>query len=361
MQNRVEEVRASCVFAKDQSNIAISDDRIRDFFAKLDTDRFQKLKNEHGLIFPLKFPSFSEEINFICVLSLLNACSGYRQTFHKVTGHGAADNIRRLLLGMYLSDEKALSAENLTKVTATQLATVLGVDTHTESQHPTLPFVTMGNIGGPLHEPLQLIATACQAAGQFLEKNGQKSLGLYVLDACSEAQHAADFESHLLDLIVRVPGFDDECTLEGRPVYIYKKAFYLLNALREQVIGRLAPNAPPIAHQLAEKWRDGFPQPIPMFVDNVIPTLLRHFGVLDLESCSSEALRDWTVNDNEVPLHQDDAYRIRAASLVAGGRMAELSPFPMTEVELDAYLWSIAKDPELRPIPRISEKNTIAY
>ncbi|WFD43453.1 hypothetical protein MPSI1_002115 [Malassezia psittaci] len=314
MQNRVEEVRASCEFAKDKSNIAISDDRIRDFFAKLDSDRFQKLKNEHGLVFPLKFPSFAEEINFISVLSLLNACSGYRQAFHNATGHGAADNIRRLLLGMYLSDEKALSAENLSKVTATQLATVLGVATHTESQHPTLPFVTIGNIGGPLQEPLELIADACKTAGQFLEKNGQKSLGEYVLNACSEAQHTANLESHILDSIVCVPGFEDACTLEDRPVYIYKKAFYLLNALRGQVVGRLASDAPPIAHQLAEKWRNGFSQPIPMFVDNVIPTLLRHFGVLDLGSCSSEALREWTVSDKEIPLHRDDAYRIRAAS-----------------------------------------------
>ena len=362
MTPRLVEVRPSCAAAAAASHIAIDDTAIDAFLHALDTQRFDALKKEHGLVFPLKFSTFLDEINFVCVLSLLNALSGYRKTFHEVTGHGAYDNVRHMLLGMYLSNDHALTAKALREVTPTQLATVLGVPTHSESKHPTLPFVTVGTVGGPLHEPLELVANACKAAGQFLEEEGKADLGQYVLDACAEALKQEQTESHLLEAIACVPGFDDACTLDGEPVYLYKKAFFLMNALRERLVGGTLPSdAPPVATQLAERWRTAFPEPLPMFVDNVIPTMLRHYGILRTDEANSDALRAWTASEQGVVLSKEDAYRIRAAALAAGARMVERATTGMTEVELDGYLWSVAKDPELRTIPRISEQDTMMY
>ncbi|WFD01688.1 hypothetical protein MOBT1_000364 [Malassezia obtusa] len=361
MAPRLADVRPACAAAAAASQIAIDDAAIDAFLANLDTQRFDALKKEHGLVFPLKFPSFHDEVNFLGVLSLLNALSGYRKAFHEATGHGAFDNTRHMLLGLYLSNEDALSAKALREVTPTQLANVLGVPTHTESKHPTLPFVTVGTVGGPLHAPLELVANTCKAAGQFLEAEGKPDLGRYLLDACAEALEKERPESHLLESIVCVPGFDDATTLDGQPVYIYKKAFFLMNALRERVTGSLPPDAPPAAAQLAERWRTGFPEPLPMFVDNVIPTLLHHYGIVRTADASSEVLRSWTASDEGVRLQKDDAYRIRAAALAAGARIVERAQLPMTEVELDGYLWTVAKDPALRSLPRIAEQDTMMY
>ena len=98
-----------------------------------------------------------------------------------------------------------------------------------------------------------------------------------------------------------------------------------------------------------------------MFVDNVIPTMLHHYGILKTDEASSDALRAWTASEEGVVLSKDDAYRIRAAALAAGARIVERATTGMTEVELDGYLWSVAKDPELRKIPRISEQDTMMY
>lgn len=194
-------VRPSCAAAARASQIAISDEKIDAFLGGLDVARYNELKKEHGLVFPLRFGSFTEEITFVSTLSLLNALSGYRAEFHAATGHGAYDNVRHLLLGMYLANDKALSAASLRDVTPTQLASVLGVPTHTESAHPTLPFVTVGTVGGPLHAPLELVANACKAAGQFLEEEGKPDLGTYILDACTDALAHDDAESRLLESV----------------------------------------------------------------------------------------------------------------------------------------------------------------
>lgn len=124
-----------------------------------------------------------------------------------------------------------------------------------------------------------------------------------------------------------------------------------------------------------------------MFVDNVLPTMCVHLGLLDLSQCSEEALVQWgqtsTVqkNNKHVGVIQgpiltiSQAYIVRAAALDAGvkvvqrardlavqqpERFAWLHNF--NEVDLDGYLWSVAKDdPELRSVPRMVEKGTIMY
>lgn len=157
------------------------------------------------------------------------------------------------------------------------------------------------------------------------------------------------------------------------------------------------------------------PKSLPMFVDNVIPTMLVHLGIIDLSECHVKALKEWgkevviakaersqqqkaqgeaegegesTKRKTEVvkgpELTKDEAYIIRAAALDAGEKIkrraihlasSSLSSSSgeadkldlawlnqMNEVDIDGYLWSVAKDDkELRKVPRLVERSTVMY
>ncbi|WFD20340.1 hypothetical protein MCAP1_002584 [Malassezia caprae] len=375
------DVRAVCADVAQDAGIRVDEERIRAFLQSLTQDAFEPRKTQHGLRFPLAFASVEDEVNLVAVLALLNAFSGYRIDFHKATGHGAYDNVRRMILGLYLSvdgDAASLSAESLAHVTPAMLAQLLGVPTHTEAPHPTLPMVTVGTQGGPLKEPLELAASMCRDTGAFLLKRHIPSLGAYVLQACEAAAATDDADAAFLAALTEVPAFDDTFVDRGRRVHLWKKAYFLLHAVRGLLERSALPAA--LAH-LRTYYAGHAPAPLPMFVDNVVPTMLATLRILSFADCTEPALRDWKpepqeggASDVQGPcLSRDAAYRVRAAALAAGAQvvevahdMARASPdkawlATMTEEQLDAYLWSRAKDPDLRCVPRLCERGTAMY
>lgn len=374
----LQDVRAVCAVVAHDAGIRIDDEGIRAFLQSLTQDEFERLKTQHGLRFPLAFGSIEDEVNFVAVLALLNAFSGYRIDFHKATGHGAYDNVRRMVLGLYLSadgDAASLSAEGLAHVTPAMLAQLLGVPTHTEAPHPTLPMVTVGTQGGPLKEPLELAASMCRDTGAFLQQRHMPSLGAYVLQACEAATATDDADAAFLAAITQVPAFDDTFVDRDRHLHLWKKAYFLLHTLR----GFLErPALPPALAHLRTYYEAHTPAPLPMFVDNVVPTMLATFRILSFVDCPEPALRHWQPEPQEGHLQgpclsRDAAYRVRAAALAAGAQivevahdMARASPdkawlAAMTEEQLDAYLWSRAKDPAFRCVPRLCERGTKMY
>ena len=351
-------VRAAAADAAAAAHIAVDTPAIDRVLRGIDAQAFARLRTNHGGSVPLRFESPDEHLNFVCVMVLLNACSGYRDAFHAATGRGAADNMRRLALGLFLTHNDGpspLSAAGLERLRAPLLAEVLGVSLHTEAPHPVLPGVTVGTRGGPLADALDALAEMCRTTGAFLMSRGCADLGTYVARAVEAAlaDSAAPLDV-LLGALAEVPGFADARTVDGRQVYIYKKAFLLIHTLlTSDRIGH-----PALAALAARSRADIVPQ-LPLFVDNVIPTLLIHWGVL--------------TNVDVPPGHElshDAGYRIRAAALAAGSQIAARAhalasepslPFlaHVTEAELDAYLWSIAKEPALRALPRLAEKSTM--
>lgn len=353
-------VRAAAADAAAAAHIAVDTPAIDRVLREIDPDTFARLRTSHGGGVPLRFESPDEHLNFVCVMALLNACSGYRDAFHAATGRGAADNMRRLALGLFLTRDDdgpaPLSAAGLAHLRAPLLAEVLGVSLHTETPHPTLPGIIVGSRGGPLADALDALAAMCRTTGAFLTSRGCADLGAYVAQAVAAAleDRAAPLDV-LLGALAEVPGFADARTVDGRQVYIYKKAFLLIHTLlTSDRIGH-----PALAALAARSRADIVPQ-LPLFVDNVIPTLLIHWGVL-------------TNVDVPPPGHElshDAGYRIRAAALAAGSQIAArahaLASEPplaflahVTEAELDAYFWSIAKEPALRALPRLAEKSTM--
>ncbi|CDS01902.1 hypothetical protein, partial [Sporisorium scitamineum] len=95
--------RSSCLEVSTALNLLPDIPSIDAFLLSLDHATFSRLCTQHGLSFPLRFPTPTAEINFLSILALLNAFSAYRGAFHRATGMGAYQNVVRLLMGMYIS------------------------------------------------------------------------------------------------------------------------------------------------------------------------------------------------------------------------------------------------------------------
>lgn len=378
-------MRDTCARAASHWSIEINQDAMHSFVSTLQAPDFAREKLQHGLRFPLRFPSFMQELNFVAVLAMLNGFSGYRAEFHKHTGHGAYDAVRRMVMGLYLAHDDAesepLEAKSLKNVSAAKLAQALNVPTHIETPHPTLPGVVVGMAGGPLHEPLEMAAKMCTDTAEFLQEHACKDLASYLVRVCEQAAQFDDVESHILLGLAQLSSFRDVFEDDGQPVYLLKKALFLVHAMQELVTKADRSMLPAPLSSLAHRWSNHQGQALPMFVDNVIPTMLTYFGILKFQN-NSGALASWTPQP-QAPVGGDDrrgepvegphlehldACYVRAAALAAGAQIIEYASsqgmewmHSMTEEQLDAYLWTNAKRPEYRRIPRLVEKRTGMY
>lgn len=176
-------------------------------------------------------------------------------------------------------------------------------------------------------------------------------------------------------------------------VYIFKKALFLIHAINL----RFTPS---------EARPDPSPIPVPdtrtlpIFADNVIPSMLVHLGVLDLSEANIGNLKTTFVDtartldsllavaplkDNtkeKVPptegprLAPEEAYTLRAAAVdaceiiiaaakdivVPENQEKQSTLRSITLPQLDAWLWAVAKDREdYRSLPRFVERPTPFY
>jgi hypothetical protein len=127
---------------------------------------------------------------------------------------------------------------------------------------------------------------------------------------------------------------------------------------------------------------------LPAFIDNVIPSLLVYWGIIKLDNAKDATLRKWAESgrrvvesENEgkkvvVPgptLNHEQAYIVRAAALDAcraiKDRTIQLAAdrddcTPLKDINealIDGFIWTQAKVPPLRNIPRMVEKMTFQY
>ena len=160
----------------------------------------------HGLKFPLKFSSHLDELNVISVLSLLDFGSGYRAALHAATGRGAWDNMRALVLALYLGSTAGegdlLSAKGMQGIQLVQVAQLLRVEVHVERQHETLVGVTMGELGGPMYELVKLITDVLNETGGLLVEYGYPNLGSFVLKALEEGRKTRTGERPELEIVL---------------------------------------------------------------------------------------------------------------------------------------------------------------
>ncbi|KAG6331551.1 hypothetical protein ID866_7536 [Astraeus odoratus] len=364
---------------------------------------FKRVSTHHGLNFPLKFPSALSEINFLSMLSLLNFASGYRVPLHQQTGRGAWDNIRALLFGLYLSSSTGqgnlLSAKGMQTITEQQIAGLMSVNLHVEKQHSEIPGLTVGKLGGPIYDLVKLITSTLRETGAILETMGDPDLGTFVVRALKDVGTAkrntdpnTSVDVILSKLVGAFPAFQDMATVGSQPVYCFKKALFLIHA---------------IVIRFGSSTTAPFPLPdtskIPVFTDNVLPSMLVHLGVIDLSKAAAHGLHtifpdagdEAKINsllalpqaptDTEPKKHppkegpvlnEEQSYILRAAALHACEQIIEVArsldedSLPVehrwirsiTLPELDLWLWAVAKDrSDYRELERFVQRDTVFF
>jgi hypothetical protein len=142
---------------------------------------------------PLNFPSPLSELNLLSILGLLNTASGYHIPLHQETGRGAWDSMCALVFGLYLSsatdgEGDLMSARGMQDLGEAKLAELLGVSLHTERPHDTIQGLTVGQIGGPGWELVQILKTLLNETGKILVNGGYPNLGSFVAEALKEGE-----------------------------------------------------------------------------------------------------------------------------------------------------------------------------
>ncbi|KAI9463691.1 hypothetical protein BJY52DRAFT_1253125 [Lactarius psammicola] len=403
----VEYVRKSSRALTQAEAVTISDANIERFLlSPAFTETYDRISStSHGLALPLNFPSPLSELNLLSILSLLNIASGYRVSLHRETGRGAWDSIRAFVYGLYLSsatdgEGDLLSARGMQTLSEAKIAELLGVSLHIERPHESIQGLTIGEVGGPGWELVQLLRTLLTETGRILVDGGYPNLGSFVAEALKEGEKASRERSDpaaaadvVLERLVRaIPGFQDMAVVNNIPIYCFKKALFLING---------------VSVRFGAKDPSPFPIPqtshLPVFTDNVLPSILIHFGIVDLSTAAPPALAAlfpeagaddstlaalFAAAPEPAPVTKKPAllpvegptltpaqsYVLRAAAveacerivaharaMSAAGRGARWLG-DITLPDLDNWLWAVAKDrADYRALPRFALRNTLFF
>ncbi|KAF9173879.1 hypothetical protein BGX21_011438 [Mortierella sp. AD011] len=336
---------------RESSNIKIDHDAITRFLNDLTQESWSKHSVANGMSFPLRFESLEQEVNILSLIDILNTGHGFRKELHEDSDRGAFETIIFGVMSFHISSAPT-DAEGLSKLTAWEVGSHFGItmqkDVPSELEHvtiskPSVAFKLAGQIQGVLNE-----------TGNVLKQKGFTTLGAFVIDAAKKAQGSGEKFSEIL--INTFPAFQDYAEIDGKPVYVFKKALLLASTLERRFA----------ATESIFAFKDIKGSPI--FADNVIPTLLTHLGILVLPENLKHTVEDGGVTSVE------ESYRLRAAAIDGCHEIVEAANNKdnkvgtveygekgMLNVDLDVYLWRVAKEPHYRKVPRFACKDTIFF
>ncbi|KAG0370800.1 hypothetical protein BC939DRAFT_476203 [Gamsiella multidivaricata] len=337
---------------RERSNIKVERDAITRFLTNLTQESWSKHSIANGMSFPLRFESLEQEVNILSLIDILNTGHGFRKELHEDSDRGAFETIVFGAMSFHISNTPT-TAVRLSKLTAWEVGSHFGItmqkDMPSELEHVTLskPSVASklaGQIQGVLNE-----------TGRILQEKGFETLGAFVIDAAKRAQGSGEKFAEIL--INTFPAFQDYAEIDGQTVYIFKKALLLASSLERRFA----------ATEKIFAFTDIKDSPI--FADNVIPSLMAHLGILILPDNLKHAIEEGGVTTVE------ESYRLRAAAIDGCREIVEIANNSkeskvgsvnygekgMLNVDLDVYLWRVAKEPQYRKLPRFACKDTIFF
>jgi hypothetical protein len=125
-------------------------------------------------------------VNLIAILALLNFGSGYRVELKRLTGRGAFDAIRALVLSFHIS-QTDLSARGLSGMTAHDIASLAQIPVSEDTPHPTIQGLQIGQ-PTKLVRMAEEIARVLRETGDILVKGGYQNLGTFVIECAKRAK-----------------------------------------------------------------------------------------------------------------------------------------------------------------------------
>ena len=375
--------------------------------------RFEALAAAALPRFPLSFGTLESEINFWCVLGLLNFGSGYRRELHAACdGAGAFETVQRGVLGLYISGRnhggRGLDAGAMAAVSLHGVGQAFGIAyEEEESAGGALKgavFLTKPTALKPLAEAFK---AALHESAAALKAAGHEDFASLVLGACRKRSGGGGGEEEapsarrlVRALVETVPAFRDAQFLGARDdgggggrrskVWIAKKAQLVAAHLN----GALAEREPSL-------FGFGDLASLTVFADNVLPAVLRALGVLRLApglaarideadavakarggaaaaaagaedggssnssssaaaataaaaAAAAAAAPSWLRRGEEEGM-------LRAAAVAACERIVERAEGAFDARQLDAFLWKLGKEPQYRGVARHATKDTVYY
>ena len=284
--------------------------------------------------------SLASEINFAVVLDLLQLGSGYRSPLHAATGMGASDTLTLGSVALHNAHNKNLDAAALASVTPAEVATCFSLP----AGDPTLS------------DLIEIIHEVLTGAGKALLAAGFTDFSALALEKDSESGECKKAKSAvaLVEALKIVPGFRD-CA-EYKPagqedpftVWFMKKAQLAVNDLHE----RFAPRGLFCFEDVGR---------LTVFVDNVLPAVLRATGAIDVVDEKLVALIE---SGTPIPAGSPEEVELRACSIVACEEIVKYAASlgkDLTLHKLDWLLWVGGKIPRLRAVKRHFCRDTRIY
>lgn len=322
------------------------------FLTNLTQESWDKHSTANGMMFPLRFESVEQEVNILSLIDLLNTGHGYRKELHEDADRGAFETIVFGIMSFHITSS-ASTAQDLIDMSGWQVGEHFGIKM--QKDHPSeIPGVTMSrpSVASKLAGQLQQVLNE---TGRILKEKKFQTLGAFVMDAALKAQGSAEVFSRIL--IDTFPAFQDRAVVDGKELSVYKKALLLASTLERRFAAT------------EERFNFTDIKDSPIFADNVIPTLLTYLGTLVLPENLKHTMEDGGETSVE------ESYRLRAAAIDVCTVIAEKANIGgegkigtvnfgekgMLAVDLDVYLWRVAKVPEYRKVPRFACKDTIFF
>jgi hypothetical protein len=242
----------------------------------------------------------------------------------------------------------AMDAECYKNITLFEVSEIFQLPLTRDVPHEKLDFVTVA-------EPTELrpfaigITSVLNSTGEYLISKGYKNLAQFLMDNNYDGQKPTAHEL-VRKLVGALPGLRDDAQINGQPVYLFKKAQILVYHLYLF-----------FHDQVPESFDFEDINNMTIFSDNVIPTILAHFKVLTLPD-------EWKSDiEGNKDMGEERATILRAAAIVACDEIVKAAAAGegpvnnMTTGSLDVYLWRVAKEGDLRKVPRFEFRDTVMF
>ncbi|KAJ1818454.1 hypothetical protein LPJ75_001440 [Coemansia sp. RSA 2598] len=334
--------------------VKVNDQKAKDYIENLDIQKFTKYVkhvNNWSRSLPLVFDNMAQELNLIALVDLLQIGSGFRRELHEAAGRGASDTIVFGCMSLHIS-QTSIDAKGLQELNLGDISQHFGIPLFGKErpmqEGSTAVTISEASLLRPLAE---IILGTLQDTGRRLEQAGFVSLADFIIKICTEKSTSA----HLVTkLVAAFPSLRDASKVNGQQVYLFKKAQLIAYDVHQRFGKSDAKFAFPDIDQMT------------IFVDNVVPAMLQHHGLIT----PSQEIQSKIKDGKELSLEETTA--MRAASIVAAQSVVdsateaarsglEFGEIPVCQATLDNFWWREGKEPELRVIPRLVCKKTVYF
>ncbi|KAN0045002.1 hypothetical protein ACTA71_006529 [Dictyostelium dimigraforme] len=347
--NPLQQVRESAKWVNEHSeNVRINFNKINEFLDNLKKDDYESKSST--VLFPLNYSNSQQEINFWFLLDLINFGSGYRKELHEACNRGAYETICYGLMGMFLSQGGKLTTNFLSNMSMNDVAQLFNIPTQEEFEIQAGIYSYRDT---PLKQLVQSIHKVLKESSEIVLKLGFQDFGdwIWSITDPSKRSTSTPLASNLVKTLVEtIPAFNDQANYKDHRVFIFKKVQLL-------------------AADLYRRFKDTIPDrfnftdinDLTVFTDNVLPAVLRKFGILEVSKELEERL-----NAGGELLPGNDEIELRVQAIQACIEIVSIAKnrpdnFISNDVEFDYYLWTKGKDGLIRKVERHYTKKTIFY